>query len=325
MNISIFLSLLLALTGCVHPSQNESNAVYSFKDMPNSITKIDEKQDPYNMPGPFPVKVVINQILTLAPMDQVTTDMFIPDQNGSSPLIIIVHGNKFSKETHRSQAEFLASWGFHVLTVSLPNEKQWDRNGFRIKKIVGLLQAVPSLVSPLIDTDKIILVGHSFGGSAVTIAAGMGTKVAGLILLDPAVVSTDIPGYLRDLRQPVVLLGADKKVFISRLRDSFSKNIVAPFFELTVKGATHNDAQMPTLAQNSFLGLDLTATKQYQMTFKRLILKTAISMTEDRIDKIHDLMLREQSSGNITILSNRLDAKPSDANTQFDINTQKNL
>ncbi len=318
------------LTGCFQTKPKALDPIYSFKDLPNSTVIVNGNGqngqiDPFNEPGPFTVRSVLNQTITLAPMDQVLTDMFIPNQNGSSPLIIFVHGNKFSKEAHRSQAEFLSTWGFHVLTVSVPNEKQWERNGFRVKKIVDMIQAVPTLISPLVNTEELILVGHSFGGSAITIAAGLGSKVKGLILLDPAVVSSEVPNYQKSLRIPVVLLGADKKVFISRYRDTFSKNIVAPFFELTVKGATHNDAQMPTLAQDSLLKLDLTATKQYQMTFKRLILKTAISMTENRLDKIPDLMAKEQSSGSIIIIANRIAAKPRELSLDGTSSSQKNL
>ena len=59
--------------------------------------------------------------------------------------------------------------------------------------------------------DQILLVGHSFGGSASIIAAAKGARVRGLILLDPAVVHNKVVRQMRRVKVPVILIGADKK------------------------------------------------------------------------------------------------------------------
>jgi pimeloyl-ACP methyl ester carboxylesterase len=146
--------------------------------------------------------------------------------------------------------------------------------------MVALLKAVPSLVSPNIDTSKIILVGHSFGGSAVTIAAAQGAEIAGLVLLDPAVVSEEIYSYQKSVQVPVVLLGADKTVFKSRYRDTFSKNIKSPFFEISIVGAEHTDAHL--VDRSTFWGLISEEDRnQRRDIFKKLILESTLSILED--------------------------------------------
>ena len=55
-----------------------------------------------------------------------------------------------------------------------------------------MIHAWPKLLDEKIDHEKIILVGHSFGGSAISIAVGKGAPAAGLILLDPALISKGV-------------------------------------------------------------------------------------------------------------------------------------
>ena len=81
-----------------------------------------------------------------------------------------------------------------------------------------------------------ILIGHSFGGSAASIAAGSGAPVKGVILLDPALVSDKVVPFLKNINVNVVLLGADTKVFRSKKRSRFYKNINSDMVEISVKG-----------------------------------------------------------------------------------------
>ncbi|MEI8027254.1 MAG: alpha/beta fold hydrolase [Pseudomonadota bacterium] len=240
----------------------------------------DMKRPKTEKEGPFHVTSVKDQVFTLGPSDQISTDMFIPEQHGASPLIIIVHGNHYSKEMHLAQAEYLASWGMHVMTLNLPNENEWLLNGYRTKKMVSILRAVPTLVSPNVDISKIILVGHSFGGSAVTISAAQGAKVAGLVLLDPAVVSEEVYDYQMSIKVPVVLLGADRSIFQSRQRNTFSKNIKSPFFEVSISGAEHTDAQLPKSMPLFDFRLRSNQRVERRSLFKQLLLESAVSILE---------------------------------------------
>ncbi len=251
--------------------------------------------------GPFPVTSVRDQVFTLGPSDQISTDMFIPDQHGASPLIIIVHGNRYSKEMHLAQAEYLASWGMHVMTLNLPNENQWLLNGYRTKKMVSMLRAVPSLVSPNVDTSKIILVGHSFGGSAITISAAQGAKVAGLVLLDPAVVSEEVYDYQKSIQVPVVLLGADRNVFKSRQRNTFSNNIKSPFYEVSISGAEHTDAQLPQSMPLFDFGLQSKPRVERKSLFKQLILESAVSILENDFSYLSECIQEASRNSKINV------------------------
>src|SRR5690606_36893860 len=144
------------------------------------------------------------------------------------------------------QAERIASWGMHALVLQLPNEGRWICNGATIYKLVEYLRD-GSNINPRIDRSRIILAGHSFGGSAITIAAGMGAPVLGLILLDRAVVHEQVKTYLIKLTLPVMLLGADRTVFRSRKRRYFYQYPRGDVREVSVRGATHDDAQFPSM------------------------------------------------------------------------------
>jgi len=262
---------------------------------------LDLKRPKTENKGPFPISIVKDQWFTLGPSDQIAADMFIPEQYGPSPLVIIVHGNRFSKEMHQSQAEYMASWGIHVMTLNLPNEKEWLLNGFRTKKMVSMLSAVPTIMSANIDTSKIILVGHSFGGSAVTISAAQGAKVAGLVLLDPAVVSEEIYNYQKSIRVPVVLLGADATVFQSRHRSTFSKNIKSPFFEVSVAGAEHTDAQHPLAHPIYEWFVHSKPRSERRSIFTQLILESTISILENNFSYLSETIRETSKNSKIDI------------------------
>jgi hypothetical protein len=79
---------------------------------------------------------------------------------------------------------------------------------------------------------------------------------------------------------PVVLLGADKTVFKSRYRHTFSKNIKSPFFEISIVGAEHTDAHLVDRA--TFWGLRSEEDRnQRRDIFKKLILESTLSILED--------------------------------------------
>jgi dienelactone hydrolase len=228
--------------------------------------------------GPFEYEIIENYNISLSPTNNLTTDLFIPQTKSKSPLIIMVHGNKFSKEVHKNQGKRIASWGFHCLIVGVPNQGQWIKNGLSITYLTKLIYDYPNIISSNIDRTKIILVGHSFGGSAVTIAAGRNAPVAGLILLDPAVVHKSIRKYMTKINTPVVLLGADPNVFTSRKRKLFFNNIAGPMTEVTITGATHNDAQSPSITKVIW-GFDPFTTAKYQETFLQAIIASSFSLT----------------------------------------------
>ena len=230
--------------------------------------------------GPFKYEIIENNLVPISRTQTVLTDLLLPKQKIAAPLIIISHGNKSTKETHRFQAERLASWGFNVLVLGLPNQYRWLENGKTIAKVATLVHNWPYILADNIDTSNIILMGHSFGGSAVTIAAGSGAPIKGVILLDPAVVAEAVVGYMKNIQVPAILLGADQKVFKSRRRSLFYKNISSEMLEISIKGATHNDAQYPSdIAMRAF-GFDWETTPELQERFMASIVTSVVSITD---------------------------------------------
>ncbi|HNA62973.1 MAG TPA: alpha/beta fold hydrolase, partial [Rhabdochlamydiaceae bacterium] len=124
-------------------------------------------------------------------------------------------------------------------------------------QFVKIVHDSSHLIGRFADAERIILIGHSFGGSAVALAASYGAPVAGIILLDPAIVHENVKKRLRKVNVPIFLVGADKKVFLARERSAFRKFTSDEFCEISIIGATHDDAQDPSMyAQNTFGGFD---------------------------------------------------------------------
>ena len=256
-----------------HVSKNFQDLFAKIK---NDVINIHELEKT----GPFSSSYFEDYQISTSPEFTVAVDLFIPKQTGKSPLVIFCHGNKFYKTVHRNQAKHLASWGFTTMTLQMPNQKQWVKNGRRIAKLSQLIHSFPEIIHTNIDKRKIVLVGHSFGGSAVTIAAGRNAPVAGLILLDPAVVSDKVIGFMQKAEVPAILLGADPSVFKSRRRQMFFKKMAGPLAEVSVRNATHNDAQIPTI-DKILWGMDFKTHPNRQKIFLRNIIVGAFSLIQN--------------------------------------------
>jgi dienelactone hydrolase len=165
----------------------------------------------------------------------------------------------------------LASWGMNALTVQLPNQGPWTENGRTLAKLVRFIRQWPEILDNRIDLTRIILVGYSFGGSSVAVALADGAPVMGGILLDPAAIDRDFPAHLRKIDKPVLLLGADEQIYSARNRNYFYRFMRNGIIELSIKDATHEDAQFP--AQ---FGM---ATEAIQVTFVSAITAAAISLS----------------------------------------------
>ena len=273
------LSFFILIQGCATQPYKAIPLMQTYNDVTDFLGSKPQKVDYFFQEGPLQIDTIENFRLPLSPTESVVLDLFLPIQKEKSPLLIFQHGNKSSKDYHRHQAALAASWGFNAITVDQPNVGEWLKNGSRLNKLVSLLAKWPQFLKGKYNTDEIILVGHSFGGSAIAIASGKGAPVKGLIFLDPALVHKSVIKNLQKIRQPSILLGADETVFKSRRRQQFFKNTKGSIVEISIKGATHNDAQYPNMfSWSQTLGLSPTPTATKQKQFAAAIVASAFTL-----------------------------------------------
>jgi hypothetical protein len=127
----------------------------------------------------------------------------------------------------------------------LAKDGPWIGNGRTLAKLVEAIHRTPELVDGRIDADKIILVGHSFGATAVATALGQGAPAVGGVLLDPAGIGRQLPRLLQRITVPVMVIGADEDIWPTRNRGQFYRFIPATVGEISIRDTIHEDAQYP--------------------------------------------------------------------------------
>lgn len=273
----ILAVLSQVLSGCA--TSLSTSQYLSYSTIARKIFASPPSLDVFQKDGPFQVEVRKDFAIRVNADEILQTDLYLSEQSGKAPLLIFQHGNLANKGVHARQAQRAASWGFHAIVLEQPNHSRWIKNGQVLADLVRLLYRWPDLLNDQFDRDRIIIVGHSFGGSAASIAAGSDCPIAGIILLDPALVSDQIKEYFSNIHIPVVLLGADPEVFMSRHRSSFYRLIHSDMIEVSVAGATHNDAQYPNQFRwRQFIGLEQQPKREYQEIFTSAIIASAFSI-----------------------------------------------
>lgn len=227
--------------------------------------------DEFRLRGPFSVSEQDDFDIRLSTTELIKTDLFLSAHPEKAPLVILLHGSGSTKENHTFQAMHLASWGMHSLVLQLPNAGPWIANGKTLAKIVQFIYRWPEIVDGRIDVNKIILVGHSFGGAAVAVALAEGAPARGGILLDPATVSRNLPVYLGKINAPVMILGADEHVSQTINRNYFYRFVRSGIAEVSIKDAAHEDAQYPADTAH--------ATEELQITYVSAITSAAFSLS----------------------------------------------
>lgn len=241
-----FLVTVMLLSACATTDGGfKGFKTKNFAEFRDMVTQQVNDTELFQRPGPFSVEKREDFEIRVSKEELINTDLYLSRHESKAPLVIIQHGNGGLKDYHEEQARLLASWGFHVLVLQQPNVKRWVKNGKVLADLTVLLKTWPTLLDSEFDPDNIILAGHSFGGSAIAIAASAGAPVKGLIFLDPAMVNTKIREHLKSINKPAIILGADEEVFTSRRRKQFFASLSKEVLEVSVKDATHNDAQYP--------------------------------------------------------------------------------
>ena len=234
--------------------------------------------DQFRLRGPFAVTVQKNYEIRLSETELIDADLYLSAPAEKAPLVIFLHGYDNSKEDHAYQAMHVASWGMHGLALQLPNNGPWVGNGRTLARIVNFIYRRPGIIDSRIDVNRIILVGHSFGGSSVAIALAEGAPAAGSILLDPAGVGKDLPKFLRQVNKPVMLLGADEQVSRTRNRGYFYRYIRSGIAEVSIRDATHEDGQYPAEFPLQLFASDPSTTEELQITFVSALTSAAFSL-----------------------------------------------
>jgi dienelactone hydrolase len=250
--------------------------------------------------GPFEVTDQFDRDVTVDLNRTIVVDHFAAKTKDPLPLVIICHGNFSGKNAHRDQARQLASWGFHVVTMEVPNRDQWLQNGEILTRFTEMMHRLPLMLGSNVDSNRIIVVGHSFGGSAAVVAIGRGAPVIGAVLLDPAVVHPKVVTAMKRIELPLVLLGSDRQVFLARGRSQFSKNMAGEMLEVSVPQSTHDDAQGPSMFSRSVLGVDPYTSNDRQKLFGSLLTVAVIGMsTSGTLDFARQIFFREAKNGTL--------------------------
>jgi predicted esterase len=278
----VFAVVCLALvSSCtrVPPLYEASLKARNLTELQDFLLNHETDLELFRLHGPFSVAIQEDRELRLSSTERIDTDLFLAAPAGKAPLVIFMHGYGSSKRAHANQAMHVASWGMHSLTLQLPNKGPWIGNGRTLARIVSLIYRYPEVIDSRVDANKIILVGHSFGGSSVAVALAEGAPAAGGILLDPASVNKDLPNFLRRINKPVMVLGADDDVASTRNREWFYRYVRSGIAEVSIRDAAHEDGQYPSelALQNS--GTDPHTTEALQVTFLSALTSAAVSLS----------------------------------------------
>jgi len=271
--ILIVIAWLMLAGGCARLPDTGKTLLKprTFNELQGYLLNHKADVDQFRLQGPFAVATHDNYEIRLSTTEIINTDLFLSAHTDKAPLVVILHGHDSSKETHTYQAMHLASWGMHSLALQLPKNGPWISNGKTLAKIASFIYRWPEIIDNRIDVNRIILVGHSFGGYSVAIALADGAPAAGGILLDPATVGNSRPSFLTQINTPVMVLGADEHISVARNRDYFYTFIRSGISEVSIKGATHEDAQYPAET-----GL---ATQEFQISFVSALTSAAFSLS----------------------------------------------
>ena len=249
-----------------------------FETLKTALLNNGPNLDAFMYPGPIPYKVRENRLAKWRDGSYVLYDNIIPSSASPTPVVILVHGNHSHKEAHRYQAERLASFGIHAIVLQVPNQDQWLLNGERVRRFVLRVRKNPKAFGKHVDPNNILIAGHSFGGSAVTIAAGRGAKVKGVLLLDPAVVSDTVLHYMREVHRPTLLLSSDPAIFRARRQKEFAANMGGDLVSVGIAGSTHDDAQFPSMYSHAAYGYDPFTSDEKQQVFAAALTLGAFSL-----------------------------------------------
>lgn len=265
------LIALAILSGCAKkpPTGLTDLKASSYGELERYLLSQPANIDTFKVRGPFSVDVRENQEVQLPSGERINGDLYRPEHGNRAPLVILLHGYGNSKIDHGYQAMHLATWGLNALALDLPKQGPWARNGRLLGQVAEVLQKNPALLDRNIDGGKIVLAGHSFGGSSTAIAMGNGAPVLGGVLLDPAIADGDMRQAVGRIRKPVILIGADEYVSEAVGRGYFFYYMRNGIIEVSIRDAEHEDATF---------SMEMTGITGEQLTFISTLTAAAFSL-----------------------------------------------
>jgi dienelactone hydrolase len=232
----------------------------------------------FRLRGPFAVTERKDLEIPLSSGLTLEADLYLCAAAPKAPLVIVLHGLDNSKEDHAFQAMHLASWGMHGIALDLPKRGPWVANGRTLARLVDATHRTPQLVDGRTDPDRIILVGHSFGATAVATALGEGAPALGGVLLDPAGIGRQLPQLLKRITVPVMLIGADEDIWPTRNRGQFYRFIPGRVGEISIRDTVHEDAQYPNQYTLRAFQDNPDDTEEAQIAFVSALTASAFSL-----------------------------------------------
>jgi dienelactone hydrolase len=232
----------------------------------------------FRLRGPFAVIARRDLEIRLPSGPTVEADVYLCAPAPKAPLVIVLHGYDNSKQDHTFQAMHLASWGMHGMVIDLPKHGPWIANGRTLKRLVDAIHRTPQLVDGSIDADKIILVGHSFGATAIATALGEGAPALGSVLLDPAGIGRQLRQLLQRITVPVMVIGADEDIQSTRNRGQFYRFIPRAVGDISIRNTVHEDAQYPNKHTLRAFDENPDATEEAQLAFVSALTASAFGL-----------------------------------------------
>ena len=274
------LTLLMLVSGCARLPGTGVTSLRpaTLSELQGYLLTHKADVDQFRLRGPFDVTTHKDHEVRLSATERFDADLYLSAPAEKAPLVILLHGHDNSKEDHAYQAMHLATWGIHCLALQLPKQGPWVGSGKTLARMVTLIRRQPELIDSRIDVSKIILAGHSFGGSSVAVALAEGAPAAGGILLDPAGVGKELVPFLRKINKPVMVIAADEQVSRVRDRGLFYETIRSGVAEVSIRDAHHEDAEFPMELPAQGPGSESSATEELQITFVSALTSAAFSL-----------------------------------------------
>jgi dienelactone hydrolase len=277
----LLIALMAHLSGCAR--RFPATEVTTIKsDNPAELQRylLSRKPDvaQFRSRGPFAVIERRDLEIPVVSGLTVTAVLYLCAEARKAPLVIVLHGLDNSKDDHAFQAMHLASWGMHGMAIDLPKRGPWIANGRTLAGLGDAIHRAPKIVDERIDADKIILVGHSFGATAVAAALGEGVRAVGGVLLDPAGIGRELPQLLRRITVPVMVIGADEDIWPTRNRGQFYRFIPGSVGEISIRDTLHQDAQYPNEHTLRAFDDQPDDTEEAQIAFVSALTASAFSL-----------------------------------------------